>query len=45
MIGFEQFNVGASGSAGQNVNTAQPWFPQLGGITLLPIAYFFDGLL
>lgn len=38
--------LAADDTGGQNVNTAQPWFPTAGGITLpAATSYFFDGTL
>lgn len=42
----ELFRVLDADAAGTNVNTAQPWFPSTGGVTLLAAtSYFMEGLL
>lgn len=39
------FRVLAVDVAGQNINTVQPWFPTLGGVTLSIGTYLFEGAL
>lgn len=41
----ELYKILSGSAVGQNVNTAQPWFPTGGAITLGVGTYFFEGLL